>query len=206
MKVVTHNLAADPPEGVYKSRSARRPRRAPVRQDTREEDHPMTAEEVKKLLNLEPHPREGGWFRRTWQSSEILSTLPARYPSPRRTSTAIFYLLEPNTFSEMHLLQSDEIFHFYLGDPVQMLQLHPDGHGETLFIGPDLLAGHRPQIVVPRGVWQGTRLVPGGSWALLGCTVSPGFEYEDYTSGDRATLSARWPTFAALIAQLTRES
>src|ERR1700731_937164 len=103
----------------------------------------MTADEVKKLLKLEPHPREGGWFRRTYESAETVA-IP-RYTSPRRTGTAIFYLLEPGTFSEMHRLRSDEIFHFYAGDPVEMLQLHPHGVGETVLIGNDLLAAHRPQ-------------------------------------------------------------
>jgi predicted cupin superfamily sugar epimerase len=128
----------------------------------------------------------------------------SRYPSPRRTGTAIFYLLEPGTFSEMHCLRSDEIFHFYAGDPVEMLQLHPDGAGETILIGNDLLAGHRPQVVVERDIWQGSRLVAGGAWALLGCTVSPGFEYEDYESGHRESLCAGWPAHASLIAALTR--
>jgi predicted cupin superfamily sugar epimerase len=162
----------------------------------------MTADEVKKLLKLEPHPREGGWFRRTYESAETVA-IP-RYTSPRRTGTAIFYLLEPGTFSEMHRLRSDEIFHFYAGDPVEMLQLHPDGGGETVHIGNDLLAGQRPQVVVERDIWQGSRLVAGGAWALLGCTVSPGFEYDDYESGDRDSLCAAWPAHASLIASLTR--
>ncbi|HWZ53061.1 MAG TPA: cupin domain-containing protein [Granulicella sp.] len=156
---------------------------------------------MKKLLELEPHPCEGGWFRRTYESSETVAL--SRYASPRRTGTAIFYLLEPGTFSEMHRLRSDEIFHFYAGDPVEMLQLHPDGVGETVLIGNDLLAGQRPQVVVERDVWQGSRLVAGGAWALLGCTVSPGFEYEDYESGDRESLCAAWPDHASLIAALT---
>jgi uncharacterized protein len=162
----------------------------------------MTADQVKKLLQLEPHPCEGGWFRRTYEASETVE-LP-RYAAPRRTGTAIFYLLEPGTFSEMHRLRSDEIFHFYAGDPVEMLQLYPDGGGKTVLIGNDLLAGHRPQVVVERNVWQGSHLVAGGAWALLGCTVTPGFEYEDYESGDRERLCAAWPDHASLIAALTR--
>ena len=167
----------------------------------------MTADEVKKLLRLEPHPREGGWFRRTYEAAE---TVPAaafatfRYPSRRRTGTAIYYLLEPGTFSEMHRLKSDEVFHFYAGDPVELLQLHPDGTGRTTILGNDLLAGQRPQVVVDQDTWQGSHLVTGGAWALLGCTVSPGFEYEDYESGDRKTLLASWPEHAALITRLTR--
>jgi predicted cupin superfamily sugar epimerase len=164
-------------------------------------------EELKTLLGLKPHPQEGGWYVRTYESAE---TVPAanftdgRYDGPRRTCTAIYYLLEPETFSEMHLLQSDEIFHFYAGDAVEMLQLLDDGTGRRVVIGNDFAAGERPQLVVERGIWQGSRLVPGGKWALLGCTVSPGFEFVDYSEGNRAELTERWPDWAELIAALTK--
>jgi uncharacterized protein len=169
-----------------------------------------TAEELKKLLHLMPHPREGGWFRQTWRAEETIpaSGLPARYvtgrDAGRAAGTAIFYLLEPGTFSEMHRLASDEVFHFYLGDPVEMLQLLPDGSGRTLILGSELAAGQLVQTVVREGVWQGSRLLPGGTLALLGCTVSPGFEYVDYETGTRADLTARWGNFADKIDKLTR--
>jgi predicted cupin superfamily sugar epimerase len=168
----------------------------------------MTAEDVKKLLGLAPHPREGGWYVRTYEAAETVAAAAfedGRYPSRRRTGTAIYYLLEPDSFSEMHRLRSDEIFHFYAGDAVEVLQLRPDGSGGTVVIGNDLAAGQRPQVVVERNIWQGSRLVTGGKWALLGCTVSPGFEFEDYDAGDRAQLSAGWPKFAGMIAALTRD-
>ena len=170
----------------------------------------MTAAEVKRILNLQPHPREGGWFIRTYESPDLIAPTQfpdARYEGPRRTSTAIYYLLEPDTFSEMHLLQSDEIFHHYLGSPVEMLQLHPDGHTETHIIGKDLAAGHYPQLTVPRNVWQGSRLLnpdTPNAFALLGCTVSPGFEFTDYATTPRANLISRYPTQAQLITALTR--
>jgi uncharacterized protein len=167
----------------------------------------MTAEDVKKLLRLVPHPREGGWYVRTYEAAETVAAgafEDGRYASARRTGTAIYYLLEPGTFSEMHRLKSDEVFHFYAGDAVEMLQLLPDGSGRTVVIGNDLAAGQRPQVVVERNVWQGSRLVAGGKWALLGCTVSPGFEFEDYDAGERASLSEEWPEFAGMIAALTR--
>jgi predicted cupin superfamily sugar epimerase len=104
----------------------------------------------------------------------------------------------------MHRLQSDEIFHFYAGDPVQMLQLHADGTGSIVRIGNRLALGERPQQIVPRGTIQGSRLVPGGAWALLGCTVSPGFEFADYETAPRQELSAKWPKFSQLIRELTR--
>ena len=167
----------------------------------------MTAEDVKRLLGLAPHPREGGWYVRTYEAGETVAAAAfgdGRYPSARRTGTAIYYLLEPDTFSEMHRLKSDEIFHFYTGDTVEMLQLMPDGSGRRVVIGNDLAAGEMPQVVVRRNVWQGSRLVAGGKWALLGCTVSPGFEFEDYEEGRRTMLSEGWPEFAEKIAALTR--
>jgi len=167
----------------------------------------VTADQVKEIMNLTPHPREGGYFRRTYESGELLAPanfFDGRYAGARHTGTAIYYFLEPTTFSEMHQLASDEIFHFYAGDPVEMLQLHPDGTGEILRIGNRLELGEAPQVVVPRGTWQGTRLVPGGNWALLGCTVSPGFDYADYQAGERNELEAEWPAFTELIRALTR--
>lgn len=167
----------------------------------------MTAEDVKKLLGLQQHPREGGWYVRTYEAAEMVGPEvfgDARYAGSRRTGTAIYYLLEPDTFSEMHRLQSDEVFHFYAGDAVEMLQLTARGKGATVMIGNDLLRGQRPQVVVERGVWQGSRLGVGGRWALLGCTVSPGFEFEDYEAGNREMLCAEWPGFAEEITALTR--
>src|SRR5882757_9513632 len=98
----------------------------------------MTAEEVKKLLGLKPHPREGGWYVRTYEAAELVAAeafADGRYAGERRTGTAIYYLLERETFSEMHRLRSDEVFHFYAGDAVEMLQLVADGSGRRVMIG-----------------------------------------------------------------------
>jgi len=167
----------------------------------------MTADEVKKLLGLMPHPQEGGWYVRTYEAAEMVAAAgfkDGRYGGARRTGTAIYYLLEPETFSEMHMLNSDEVFHFYAGDAVEMLQLLEGGEVKRVVIGSDLAAGVLPQVVVPRGVWQGSRLVSGGQWALLGCTVSPGFEFDDYTEGSREELIAGWPEAREMIEGLTR--
>lgn len=104
----------------------------------------------------------------------------------------------------MHMLDSDEIFHFYLGDPVEMLQLHPDGHSALVTLGQDLEAGHEVQVLVSAGVWQGMRLIDNGSVALLGCTVVPGFNYADYHNSTFAELCARWPQQTDRIKALTR--
>jgi predicted cupin superfamily sugar epimerase len=160
----------------------------------------MTADEIKVMLKLEPHPIEGGWFRRTYTSSDTVQ-LPR---GVRAQGTAIYYLLEPGTFSEMHVLESDEIFHFYLGDPVEMLQLYPDGRSAVLTLGTDLQASQHLQLVVPAGVWQGTRLIGNGKLALLGCTVTPGFNYADYHNANYGDLAAKWPDQAERIRALTR--
>ena len=159
----------------------------------------MTADEIKRLLRLEPHP-EGGFYRQTYISNEVIH-LPRGH---RAFGTAIYYLLEPATFSEMHVLTSDEVFHFYLGDPVEMLQLLPGGASRTFTLGTNLDANQQLQLMVPAGVWQGTRLVEGGKFALLGCTVAPGFDFADYSSGSFAELSAKWPDEIERIRALTR--
>ena len=165
----------------------------------------ITAEQIKALLDLEAHPKEGGFFAETYRAGEQIpqATLPDRYDGSRSLATAIYYLLTPETFSAMHRLQSDEVFHFYLGDPVEMLQLQPDGSGRVLILGSDILSGMRPQLVVPKGVWQGARVRPGGGFALMGATVSPGFEYRDYETGRSAELMRAYPEFRELIAALT---
>jgi hypothetical protein len=166
----------------------------------------MNAEKLKSLLNLVPLSVEGGYFAETYRSTDMISRecLQSRYSGHRSVGTAIYYLLEPGTFSEIHRVASDEIFHFYLGDPVEMLQLWTDGSAKRVLIGTDIESGMAPQLVVPHGVWQGARLVAGGNFALLGCTVSPGFEYADYESGSRQLLSEGYPEYRDMICALTR--
>ena len=167
----------------------------------------MNAEQLKRLFNLVPLSFEGGYYAETYRAEDILAPecLQGRYRGPRSVATAIYYLLEPGTFSELHRVASDEIFHFYLGDPVEMLQLWPDGSWRRVMIGVDFEKGMSPQVVVPRGVWQGARLVSGGQFALLGCTVSPGFECEDYESGSCEVLTRAYPEAAEFIRALTRK-
>jgi predicted cupin superfamily sugar epimerase len=164
----------------------------------------LTAEDLIARLGLQPHPKEGGFFRETYRAAEHLAAghLPGRYGGDRSVSTAIYYLLTPGTFSALHRLASDEVFHFYLGDPVRMLQLE-GGQGREIVLGPDLAAGQELQVVVPRGVWQGSLLEPSGSFALLGCTVAPGFDYADYEHGRREELIRDYPEHAPMISRLT---
>jgi predicted cupin superfamily sugar epimerase len=127
-----------------------------------------------------------------------------RLPGNRALSTAIYFLLTQDSFSAMHRLASDEIWHFYLGDPVQMLQLPEHGEGRILTLGTDLAAGVRPQVIVPRGTWQGACLLPGGRFALLGATMAPGFDFADFELAQREWLLVAYPQFTELICALTR--
>ena len=167
----------------------------------------MNAERLKSLLHLVPLPSEGGYYAETYRSLELIKRecLPGRYSGPRNVSTAIYYLLEPNMFSALHRVASDEIFHFYLGDPVEMLQLWPDGSSKVVLIGSDIEEGMVPQVVVKQGVWQGSRLIARGQFALLGCTVSPGFEFADYESGSRRLLIQAYPDCKDMICALTHD-
>lgn len=146
----------------------------------------MKAQNIIDLLQLKPHPKEKGFFVETYRS---------------RNSTAIYFLLTPEGFSEMHRLTSDEIFHFYDGDPAELLILKPDERGELLKFGNSLDKGERPQIIIPASSWQGMRTT--GEYTLFGCTVSPAFEYADYEKGSRKELLALYPEFAEKIKQLT---
>jgi hypothetical protein len=160
------------------------------------------------MLELKPLEIEGGFFRQTYRSDETVavSALPQRYGGGRVLGTAIYYLLTPQVHSRLHRLKSDEIFHFLLGDPVEMLQLRPDGTSAVTAIGPDLAAGEQLQVVVARGTWQGSLLRPGGRWALMGVTVAPGFDYADYESADARALVEEYPRRRDLICLLAAPS
>lgn len=161
----------------------------------------MTAQDVLQLLGLEPLPGEGGFYRETYRSA-------VRVPGPggaeRAAATAIYFLLTPDSFSALHRLPTAEVYHFYLGDCVELLLLPPGGPGQVVLLGTDLQAGQRPQVVVPAGAWQGSRVRPGGTFALLGTTVAPGFEFCDFEPGAREELLAQFPDFTGLITALTR--
>ena len=166
----------------------------------------MTADEVRQLLQLTALEMEGGFFRETYRSRWQISAecLPAGIGGTRSIGTAIYHMITPESFSTLHRLPGTEIFHFYLGDPVVMLQLHPDGETTSVTLGQDLTAGQQLQVVVRGGVWQGCKLAGGGQWALLGTTMSPGFDYADYETGVRDELIAQYPDLADAIRQYTR--
>lgn len=159
---------------------------------------------ILERLHLEPLPREGGYFRRTYEAEIEIpgSLLGATHGGSRAAGSAIYYLITPESHSALHRLPSDELWHFYAGDPIEQLRLMPDGSGEVVRIGTDWDSGCEPQVLVPAGVWQGTRLVPGGRYALVGNTVHPGFEFEDYEHGDVEILIREYPRWKDRILDL----
>ncbi len=167
----------------------------------------MTAEQIIEFFGMRPLPGEGGFYVETYRCREKIAQvkLPARYASDRSFSTAILYLLTPDTFSALHRVKSDEVFHFYLGGPVTMLQLHPDGASEVITLEQDILSGQRVQVTVPRDSWQGCFLNKGGKFALMGTTVAPAFETADFEPAQRQDLLQRYPSQRNLIIQLTRQ-
>ncbi|HAZ07465.1 MAG TPA: hypothetical protein DCZ01_02830 [Elusimicrobia bacterium] len=165
-----------------------------------------TKEDIIKKLGLLPLPGEGGYYRETYRSGATVDAKSVGIDAEGRRSvgTAIFYLVGPDEFSALHRLKTDELFHFYAGDPVEMLQISEDGTVKKVLLGPDVLSGHEPQVLVQAGVWQGTRLQGRGSWALLGTTMAPGFEFSDFELGARKALTARYPKLTADIERFTR--
>ena len=168
----------------------------------------LSAEEIIELLNLKTLEIEGGFFRETYRSALTLpgEALPNEYGGPRSSSTCIFYLLSAGDFSAIHKVKSDEIFHFYLGCSVRMLRLYPDGSSDEIILGSKILKGQNPLVIVPGGVWQGCIPENNTGFALMGCTVSPGFDYADFTLGNRYELIKLYPERRELIKKLTKDS
>lgn len=167
----------------------------------------MAAKLIERL-QMQRIPDEGAWFAATYRSDDVLPAgAISRYRSgPRVAGSAIYALITRDDFSALHRLQTDETWHYYSGDPLELLLLHPDGRAETVVLGPDVLNGQQPQYTVRRGVWQGAR--PLGSdrdaYTLFGCTLAPGFEYGDFEIGYRDELQRLYPKAAAQIDVLTR--
>jgi uncharacterized protein len=157
-------------------------------------------------LDLAFHP-EGGYFKESFRSSHNLGEgqLGAHYPSDRVASTAIYFLVTADRPSRFHRLKTDEIWHFYAGDPLEICCLGLDAAGclEVLLLGADIAGGCRLQICVPAGTWFGARVQAGGDFALCGCTMAPGFDFEDFEMGAAAELLASFPAGAAIVQALT---
>jgi uncharacterized protein len=158
-------------------------------------------------LDLRPHP-EGGYFRETYRAAETIgrAALPERFGGARAFSTAVYFLITPDAFSAFHRIRSDELWHFYAGDAATLAILDPDGAGTLAIesLGRDPLRGESPQVVVPAGAWFAAEVASRGSFALVGCTVAPGFDYGDFELGERGNLLQRYPQHRGAIERLTR--
>jgi uncharacterized protein len=157
-------------------------------------------------LKLVPHP-EGGYFRQTYRSSGEIPghALPKCYQGNRAFSTVIYYLLAGDDFSGFHRICSDEVWHFYLGSRVEVHLIHQDGEYDSIRLGSDFLSGEVFQAVVPGGSWFGARLAEISGYCLVGCPVSPGFDFADFELAERDTLTAKYPQHARIIRQMTRK-
>jgi uncharacterized protein len=155
-------------------------------------------------LGLQKHP-EGGWFAETYRSLEIIpaSGLPGRFGGPRNLATAIYFLLKNDERSRLHRLQADEIWHFYAGSPIILHIFDPQGSYSSICLGPDPDHNEVQQAVVLAGSWFGAHLLQPNTHALMGCTVSPGFDFQDFELGQRQDLFRLFPEQREIIEKLT---
>ena len=156
-------------------------------------------------LNLCKHP-EGGYFKEVYRSDENheVAALPKRYTSDRSFSTSIYFLLKSDDFSSFHRIQSDETWHFYNGSTIKLFVLGKTGKLVRHLLGKNLDSGENFQITIKRNQWFGGRVIDKNSYALLGCTVAPGFHFDDFEIADRASLNADFPQHKIIIQEMTR--
>lgn len=165
-----------------------------------------TADYWIKQLHLEPHP-EGGYFRESYRSAGVIpaSGLP-NYFGSRNFSTAIYFLLKGNEFSALHKLKSDEVWHFYDGCSLRLHVLLPEGTLITKVLGKDFENGEQLQLVVPANHWFAAQPIDENSFTLAGCTLAPGFDFNDFELAKHSELSAQLPLHNDFIRQFTREN
>ena len=160
----------------------------------------MKAETLIKRFELVAHP-EGGYYRESYRSDGIIpqSGLPAPFTGSRHFSTAIYFLLEQGQYSRLHRIRSDEIWHFYLGGPLRLAMIHPDGKTDEIILGQDIAAGQTLQYVVPAGVWFGATPCAETDFSFVECTVAPGFDFANFEMGKRESLKSAYPKAWACI-------
>ena len=154
---------------------------------------------------LDPHP-EGGWYKQTYKSNEQIAAraLPQRFNESRVFSTAIYFLLEKGNFSAFHRIKSDECWHFYAGDPLLIYIIEPSGELKVISLGSNHEKGQSFQYVVPANCWFASCPAPESEYCFVGCTVSPGFEFDDFELANRNELSAMYPQHKEIIKELCR--
>jgi len=170
----------------------------------------LTAEKIKALLKLEPNTFEGGFFASTYISDinipeDVLTGIKSASGS-RSICSAIYYFLEAGTKSVLHKVGSDMIYHFYSGDQVEMLLLYPKGHTpqyEVCTFG-TIAENVFPMKIIPGGTWLGSRLIGKGAYALMGVSMAPGFDKDDYSIGDQKELIKQYPEASNLIKEFTK--
>ncbi|HLU94093.1 MAG TPA: cupin domain-containing protein [Membranihabitans sp.] len=164
-----------------------------------------TIEVIKEKLNLVPHP-EGGFYRESYRSRDYIhqDSLPPEYKDQRHYSTCIYYLLTLGNFSAFHRIRQDEIWHFYDGTAIQLHTISPEGQYQKHSIGRNIIYGEFPQLIVPGGHWFAAEVTVPNSYALVGCTVSPGFHFDDFELGNRNELIDRFPKHREVIIRLSR--
>lgn len=150
-------------------------------------------------LRLQPHP-EGGFYAETYRSVHLVDTPRG----PRPAATAIYFLLTAGNFSAFHRIASDEAWHHYEGDAVHIHVLHGNGHYEVIRLGKDAAAGEVQQALVPGGAWFASEAIGLQGYALVGCTVAPGFDFADFELADRTALAADFPQHRPLVERLSR--
>lgn len=165
----------------------------------------MNANYYIQHLQLQPHP-EGGFFKETYRASEGIpaDALPARFAGARNYSTAIYYLLQQGDFSAFHRIQSDECWHFYAGYPLLIHVIEGNGEYYCIRLGSNIAVGETFQFVVPATAWFASEPAPGSTFTLAGCTVAPGFNFNDFEMANRETLLATYPQHSNIINRLTR--
>ena len=158
-----------------------------------------------RKLELKPHP-EGGYFHRTYKADLVLrqESLPPNFTGPHPAATAIYFLLEAENFSAFHRLRSDELWHFYLGGALLVHVIEADGRYFEIQLGSDPEAGEVFRAAVKAGCWFASQVKDGKSFALVGCTVAPGFDFEDFELARREQLVKSYPQHRELIDQMTR--
>ncbi|MFZ0730712.1 MAG: cupin domain-containing protein [Candidatus Sulfotelmatobacter sp.] len=165
-----------------------------------------SAAEWIRELKLKPHP-EGGYFRQTYRADLVIAreALPRGFAGSRAASTAIYFLLEGENFSAFHRLRSDELWHFYAGSPLAVQMIAREGKCSKILLGNDPAEGQVFQAVVPAECWFASHVADWKSWVLVGCTVAPGFDFEDFEMGKREELAREYPQHREIIERLTRE-